>query len=268
MRSIYAAHSWWLSLAIALAFAVHVFAAAGQGGLEPSAGPRCLDAVLEAHYPPLNSRPIAQVIRAKDGSTASIGAACFDRNDSPAIWVTVAAVNRTAASPDTFIGKFGAISQLLTVQYWSTTDQKWRPLVSKASAIDGPKLDQPRADYSAAELATGEDRYYLITDSRTGRASPYRLRLREVKPGRVVVETSNVAAIKEWGVTLYAANGLDTWYFLNERSPGVWAYYSITRVIPATFLAEGHEKSYINRAVALYRHYMGLPTDSEPPSAR
>jgi len=83
----------------------------------------------------------------------------------------------------------------------------------------------------------------------------------------VVVETSNVDAIKWWGITLYAADGLDTWYFLGERSPGVWDYYSITRVLPASFLAKGHEKSYINRAVALYRHYMRLPTDTEPPSA-
>jgi hypothetical protein len=263
MRSNYAARSWWLSLAIA----VHAFAAAGQGGLEGSAAPGCLDAGLKARYPALDASPIAQVARVRGDSTAPVGAACFDRSGSAAIWVTVAAVNRSAASPETFIGRFGAISELLTVQYWSTTDQKWRPLVSKASAIDGPKSTQPRADYSAAELAAGDGRYYLITDSRSGHATAYRLRLRQIQPGRVVVETSNVSAIKEWGVTIYAANGLDTWYFLNERSPGVWAYYSITRVIPASLFAEGHEKSYINRAVALYRHYMVLRTDTEPPAA-
>jgi len=140
-------------------------------------------------------------------------------------------------------------------------------LVSSAAAIAGLKSPRPRADYSAGELATGDDRYYLIADTRSRRATTYRLRLREVRPGRVVVETSNVDAIKQWGITLYAANGLDTWYFLDERSPGVWAYYSITRVLPANLLVEGHEKSYINRAVALYRHYMHLPTDAEPPAA-
>ena len=91
--------------------------------------------------------------------------------------------------------------------------------------------------------------------------------MKEAQRRRVVVETSNVDAIKQWGITLYAADGLNTLYFLDERSPGVWAYYSITRVLPASFLAEGHEKSYINRAVALYRHYMRLPTNTEPPSA-
>jgi hypothetical protein len=139
--------------------------------------------------------------------------------------------------------------------------------VSAASAIAGPKSTQLRADYSPAELAAGSDLYYRVTDTRSGRATTYRLRLRENQQGRVVVETSNVDAIKQWGITLYAPNGLDTWYFLDERSPSVWAYYSITRILPASLLAEGHEKSFINRAVALYRHYLRLPTDAEPPSA-
>jgi hypothetical protein len=261
--STYAARSWWLSLALV----VPGIAAEGQAGLAPRAGAGCLDAGVEAHYPTLNSPPVAQVVRARDDSTAPVGAACFAGSGSAAIWVTVAAVIRTAASPSILIGRFGAISELLTVQYWSTTDHRWRPLVSSAAAITGTTSTQPRADYSPVELLTGEDRYYLITDTRSGRASTYRLRLQQLQRGRVIVETSNVVAVKQWGITLYATRGLDTWYFLDERSPGVWSYYSITRALPASFLAAGHEKSYINRAVALYRHYMGLPTDAEPPSA-
>jgi len=81
-------------------------------------------------------------------------------------------------------------------------------------------------------------------------------------------EITNVDAIKQWGITLYAPGGLHTLYFLKKQSPDIWAYYSITRVLPNSFLAEGHDKSYINRAVALYRYIVGLQTDAEPPSAR
>ena len=258
-----AARTWWLGLAIV----VPGVAAVAQAYVVQPAGAGCLGAGFDSHYPPLNSPPVAQAMRANDDSAAPVGAACFDKTGSAAIWVTVASVVRAADSPRTLIARFGAISELLTVQYWSTTDHKWRPLVSSASAIVGARSAQPRADYSPDELATGDDRYYLITDTRSERATAYRLRLREAQMGRFVVETSNIDAIKQWGITLYAANGLDTLYFLEERSPGVWAYYSITRVLPASFLAEGHEKSYINRAVALYRHYMRLPTDTEPPAA-
>jgi hypothetical protein len=58
-----------------------------------------------------------------------------------------------------------------------------------------------------------------------------------------------------------------TVYYLAERAPGRWAYSSITRIVPASFLAQGHEKSYVNRAIALYRHYMHIPTDQDPPAA-
>jgi hypothetical protein len=62
---------------------------------------------------------------------------------------------------------------------------------------------------------------------------------------------------------LYATAGLHTLYFLKKQSADVWACYSITRV-PNTFLAEGHDKSFINRAIALYRHIVGLPTNPGP----
>jgi len=264
MRSLYATHIWWLSLAIL----TPGIDAATRAGLRQLAGAGCLDAGVEAHYPPLDSPPVARVTLPKDDSEAPVGAACFDETGSAATWVTVASVVHTADTLNTVLGRFGGISKLLSVQYWSVTDHKWRPLVSSAFAVLAAGSTQARADYSASELATGEDLYYLITDTRSGHAVTYRLRLWEGQRGRVVVETSNVDSVKQWGFTLYAAGGgLDTWYFLDERSPGVWAYYSITRVLPASFLAKGHEKSYINRAVALYRHYMGLPTDAEPPSA-
>jgi hypothetical protein len=114
---------------------------------------------------------------------------------------------------------------------------------------------------------TGEDRYYSVTDSRSGRAVTYRLRLWPSPPTGLVVEIANVDAIRQWGITLYAPGGLHTLYFLRKQSPDAWAYYSITRILPNSFLAEGHDKSFINRAVAVYRHIVGLPTDADPPSA-
>jgi hypothetical protein len=240
-------------------YAVQVDAAAGclRGGS------------VQPQYPALDARPLARATRVKGDAAAPAGAGCFEELDSAATWITVASVIRTSDTASTFVGRLGAISQLLTVQYWSTTQQKWRPLVSSAHAIATVGAARPiqRGDYSAAELASAQDRYYVVADSRSGQDVTYRMRLRLSQPGRVVVETANVDAVKQWGITIYAPEGLHTLYFFDERAPGVWAYYSITRVLPKTFLAEGHEKSYINRAVALYRHYVHLPTNGEAPSA-
>jgi hypothetical protein len=228
----------------------------------------CLRGGVQPRYAALDAPPIAQAERVGlNGADAPAGAGCFGKSDSATIWITVASVIRSADSRNAFIGRFGAITQLLTTQYWSTTEQKWRPLVSSAFATAAADSTLPRGDYSSADLATGENHYYQVTDSRSGRGVSYRLKVLSSQPGRIVIETANVDAVKKWGLTIYPPDGLHTFYFLDERSPGVWAYYSITRVIPKTFLAEGHEKSYINRAVALYRHYVRLPTNAEPPAA-
>jgi len=218
-------------------------------------------------YPALNAPPVVQASDASDNAATPSGANCFSDHVQAATWVTVASVVQTSLSPDDFIKRFGAISQLREVQYWSTTDQAWRPMTSAAFAVAAADTDQPRADYSPAELL-GISRYYRITDTRTFVPTDYRLEVRPSPHGHVWVETSNVDPIKKWGITLYKPDGLHTLYLLNERSPGVWSYYSITRVVPATFLAKGHNESSINRAIALYRHYMRLPTTAEPPAAR
>jgi hypothetical protein len=251
----------WLVGVLTCVFAV---AAASSASAD---GTGCLSSGVQPQYAALGSAPIVRAVRLTGSTGAPAGAVCFDKSDSAVLWITVASLIRSSGSRSTFVGRFGAVSQLLSVQYWSTTDQAWRPLVSAAHAITVASPLEQRADYSAAELATGQDRYYETTDTRLGRSVAYRLRLLLNQPGRVVIETANVEAIKKWGLTIYGPEGLDTMYFLDERSPGVWAYYSITRVLPRNFLAEGHEKSYINRAVALYRHYVSLPTNAEPPSA-
>jgi len=228
----------------------------------------CLRAPVQAQYAAPGAPPIVQAIRGA-GIAAPAGAECLGTSDSAALWITVSGVARTPDNSTALVARFAAISQLRGVQYWSTTEQKWRPLVLSAYATTAVSSGaKPRADYSAAELSAMGDRYYRVADSRSGHDVLYRLQLRSSQPGRVVVETENEAPIKQWGLTLYGVGGLHTLYFLNERAPGVWAYYSITRVLPNNFLAGGHERSYINRAVALYRHYMSIPTNVEPPAAR
>jgi hypothetical protein len=250
----------WLLLAAAV---VNSVAAASDRTIQPA----CLSGGVSPVFPPLNAAPIAQATRVTSDHAPPAGASCFEKSDSAATWITVASTVQTSDGQNAFIERFGSVSKLLTVRYWSTSEQKWRPLVLSASAIASTNATTPRADYSLAELMTGEDRYYSVTDSRSGRAVTYRLRLWPSPPTGLVVEIANVDAIRQWGITLYAPGGLHTLYFLRKQSPDAWAYYSITRILPNSFLAEGHDKSFINRAVAVYRHIVGLPTDADPPSA-
>jgi hypothetical protein len=57
--------------------------------------------------------------------------------------------------------------------------------------------------------------------------------------------------------------------FLDRESDTVWRYYSVVRTgKSASRLIAGNESSAVNRAVAFYRHAVGIPTDQEPPAAR
>ena len=61
---------------------------------------------------------------------------------------------------------------------------------------------------------------------------------------------------------------LQSTFFL-ERLPasGAWGYYGLWG-IRTNALTSGHEASSINRAVAMFRHLAGIPTDQEPPAVR
>lgn len=228
----------------------------------------CAHATSRPDYPALDAPPKVEATHDANRAVALSGAACFAEPQTKSMWVTVAAVVRTSFDEKALIERFGAISQLRSAWYWSTTDQAWRALVSSAYATESANAVTPRADYSDVDLTAGTSLYYRVADSRSDLAINYSMQLAVGPAGHIVVDTTNIDPVKKWGLTLYGPKSLRTLYFLNELSPGVWSYYSITRVVPATFLANGHDKSFINRAVALFRHYLGLPATSAPPPAR
>ena len=59
-------------------------------------------------------------------------------------------------------------------------------------------------------------------------------------------------------------------FFLAKAAAQEWNFYSLIRVRNALPLATLiiRKGSYVNRAVALYRRIVGIPTDAEPPAVR
>ena len=95
------------------------------------------------------------------------------------------------------------------------------------------------------------------------------MHIAEVSRDRIVYDIENVSAMKYFFVTTFHPGDLQTVYFLDRESEGVWDYYSIVRTgRTSNRLTAGHPSSSINRAVAFYRYLAGIPTDREPPVAR
>ena len=97
----------------------------------------------------------------------------------------------------------------------------------------------------------------------------FRIRVLEAGPDAVRFTVENVSPIALFVIILFGPSDLQSFHSLERRSWDTWAYYGVFPVgVGAGRLAGGHERSYVNRAVAFYRLLAGVPTDRDPPAAR
>ena len=91
----------------------------------------------------------------------------------------------------------------------------------------------------------------------------------EASAARLLIDVENISTMHYLFMTLFHPTEMQSIYFLDRESENVWRYYSIVRTGKnANGRVAGKESSSVNRAVAFYRHFVGIPTDQEPPAAR
>jgi hypothetical protein len=141
-------------------------------------------------------------------------------------------------------------------------------LIPDAYAVTNAEGKQRRKDFTPEELKPGSVLYFQQTDNLSGKAD-FKLHILEAGEGRLVFDIANVTLMKYLFVPLFHPGEMQSIYYLDRESEDVWRYYSMARTGKnASRLTTGHEASWINRAVAFYRHVAGIPTDQEPPAAR
>jgi hypothetical protein len=119
-------------------------------------------------------------------------------------------------------------------------------------------------------MQEGKLLYFEQADNLSGTAL-YRMHIGEVSADRLVFDIENVSIMRYFFLTLYHPGEMQSIYFLDRESDGVWRYYGIARIgrnASRLGTGPGHASSTINRAVAFYRSLVGIPTDQEPPAAR
>jgi hypothetical protein len=134
-----------------------------------------------------------------------------------------------AGDAATLLARFGAISAKKGLRYWSVSDKRWTVLVEDAAALAGGRR---RADFAPAEMQPGVPLAYEEADNRSAAPVSYRMRVLDSGAGRIVIETRNESPVRAFLVTLF----------------------------PPGSLRAAAEESYVNRAIALYRHYTGQKT--------
>ncbi len=158
------------------------------------------------------------------------------------------------------------------IRYWSTTQKRWKTLIAGASALTEPSPGKRRTDFSFRDLSEGLSQgkplFFEQEDNLTGKAV-YRFRVLSASPDRIAFETENVTTMRYLLLPVFHPGEMQSIYFFEREGNDVWRYFSMVRTgEKASSLAAGHEASSINRAVAFYRYYAGVPTDREPPAAR
>jgi hypothetical protein len=182
--------------------------------------------------------------------------------------VTIAARFRYTSETEGLFRHIGAISELAGMRYWSTTHKQWQTLIVEAYALTGFEPGQRRQDFTPDEIKEGKDLYFEQVDNLSGKAI-YRMHTVEISADRLVFDVENVSTIRYLFVPVLRPGEMQSVYFLDREPDNIWRYYSIMRIGQnANRLMAGNESSTINRAVAFYRHIVGIPTGQEPPAAR
>lgn len=180
----------------------------------------------------------------------------------------IAARFHHAGEVDAFVARWAATSAFRSIEYWSASRQRWRNLFDEAYALSGPDPAARRTDFDPTELQVGRELFLLQDENGPIGEVVQRLTVRERASDRLVLEIENVSPGRLLMLSLIAAGDAQILIFLERHDAGSWNYYSLVRLSKvATVIDPARARSYVNRAVGLFRHIAGLPTDREPPLA-
>lgn len=192
--------------------------------------------------------------------------ACIDLAQGPMeLVVALSGRFRSSGGIEEIAERVGAISAMTGMRYWSVTNGAWRELVSQAHAVKDPDSPRRRADFSAADVLGGRELFFLQDDTRSSGMNLYSLTGRRIGPDGLAVAFVNRAPIRYLMLPLFDAGDLLSVQVVRRVGDDEWGYFGLYAVREGA--GTGHEKSWINRAVAYQRLLVGAPTDAAPPRA-
>jgi hypothetical protein len=190
------------------------------------------------------------------------------RPEGSEVGAALAGSFRFGGSTADLAARFGAVSTLRGIRYWSVSDRSWKTLIESAAAVDNPDRRTQRRDFSVAEMTSGNVLYFVQRDNRSSGDVLYAMHVREVGPDRLRIDIENASTVKAYMFTLYKPGELQSSFFINRLAPDIWGFYSLSRSLNTpSLLPSDPGRSSVNRAIAFYRHFIGERTDRDPPAA-
>jgi hypothetical protein len=159
-----------------------------------------------------------------------------------------------AADRNELLVRLGSISKMRGLQYYSVTESAWRVLIKDASALSDADPKHSRTDFTAEEVASGANLFFVEEDNRSSHPVVYRMRATHADAGRIVIETENISPVKSFFVTLFPPGSLRAAYILTRLKSADWGLYVVSASSEdASSLVTLAKSSYENRAQALFQ---------------
>ena len=225
------------------------------------------DTGIRPVYPPIGPPPLIETWTKDRLKGSSKGLDCTDLNlQRFTLLLALTGSFRSKESGDALLVRFGSISTLQGIRYWSVTDNRWETMITDATALEGPDINRQRTDFTLPEMKGGKDLYFSESDNRASDKVVCRMRIPETSGNRLEVNTSNITGINLFHLPVFDPGDLQSLFFVERINPDTWGYYSLSGIREKGIVSiEDHQKSYINRANAMYRHFTGAMPDRDPP---
>ncbi|XOV89701.1 MAG: DUF6675 family protein [Pseudomonadota bacterium] len=227
----------------------------------------CGEGEASPDFAPVGAAPNVRVWH-KAGLRDWVPASCLDWSDKPASHlVETAGRFEFDGTARQLLARFAAVSALEQVRYWSVTRGSWQPLFDDAHAL-GADGESPRDDFRPDDLVSGVPVLLYQKEAHLAGEFVMQLEVQAASEARLVVAMQNVSAVRWLLTTLIKPGDYEFFYLIEREREGVFRYYNLSRVVGGGLpLALLSDASFINRAVAVFRHLAGYPTDAEPPVA-
>lgn len=178
---------------------------------------------------------------------------------------------RMAGDTDALATHLARVSRMASIDYWSTTRARWRPLFDEAFALTQPDPNARRGDFTKDDVVPGAELYSWLKENNPTAGIVYRTKVHERTPDRLVYETVNVTAI-EAKLLLFTRKiaGPEEFrqlYFVEREQDDIWHFYSLNRMGQARTFSGTSAASFRNRAEAYFRYLAALEMTREPPAS-
>lgn len=171
-----------------------------------------------------------------------------------------------AASAEEMLQRFGAVSSLRGLPYWSFSESRRETMIRDAF----PVIDSERkagSDFTVDAMKKGSDLLYRQTDNRSAGGVLYRMRVLEREPRRLLIAVENASPVRFLFMTLFQPGDLQTIYLLEQAKDRTWSYYNLSGIRGSSWATgQGSEKSYMSRALSMFAHFAGQAVPDAPPA--